>query len=165
MESWEQCSFSLLEQQRSESDGLNRLVLRISTASWWVRFVQFCLPFTLLQSTSPGASLLCLAFLFSLSPSLTHAVSKQTVLSRSISGCHAVDEKNKIKNRRREKGRYFPAAYGSRKLKSLYSESDTQQKGQFVTETQTHTLTWNRTKNTKTLPHVPHSASGSHWLH
>lgn len=123
--------------------------------------VLFCLPFTLLPSTS----LLCLASLLSLclSPSLTHAVSKQTVLSRSISGCHAVDEKNKIKNRRREKERYFPAAYRSRKLKSLYSESDTQQKGQFVTETQKRT-SWHEMGLKIPKPFLTSHTQQSHWL-
>lgn len=60
-------------------------------------------------SLRPSLSLSRLAFSL-LSPSLTHAVSEQTVLSRSISGCHAADGKNKIKNREREKERYFPAA-------------------------------------------------------
>lgn len=39
----------------------------------------------------------------SLSLTLSHAVSEQTVLSRSISGCHAVEEKNKIKNGARKR--------------------------------------------------------------
>ena len=42
--------------------------------------------------------------------SLSHAVSKQAVLSRSISGCDAVEEKNKIKNREGEKEGHLPEA-------------------------------------------------------
>lgn len=74
----------------------------------------YCSPFSSLLSRSschlPTSflsillPLSCLPSVFSF-PSLSHAVSEQTVLSRSISGCHAVEEKNKIKNRERERKR------------------------------------------------------------
>ena len=120
MESWEYwvCFFfSSLAQLRPATDGLNRRLLGILSASWWVRFVSvshrpsrpltfFLLPLSLPPSLHPSIHLNLPSVslsLLSLCVSLTHAVSKQTVLSRSISGCHAVEEKNKIKNTERER--------------------------------------------------------------
>lgn len=120
MESWEYCGLSFFFPSPS-SKGLT--LISLTGTSWGYRVHRdgsgsFCcacpslyfahvLLLRLSRFTPPSLSGFCLAF-SSLSLTLTHAVSKQTVLSRSISGCHAVDQRNKIKNRARER-EIFPS--------------------------------------------------------
>lgn len=59
---------------------------------------------------------------------------RRTVLSGSISGCHAADEKNKIKNRAREKRDLSPRLKRRGNLNRFIQRNESQQKGRFVSD-------------------------------
>lgn len=130
---------------------LHKRLLRILSVLRQVRRVFLSALSFFLSSRLPSSfhpNLYLSSVLLSLLPlSLSHAVSKQTVLSRSISGCHAVEEKNKIKNTEKKRGSereekrarererdISPRLKDLGNLNRFIQKNDTQQKGQSVTK-------------------------------
>lgn len=141
MESWEHCIFSLFY----SSKGLRLMGLTGCCWSYWVHHdgsYSFC-------SACPSLhSLLCL-FSFTTPLFFSAPISLWRMQLASGPFCPGLFldvmlwmREIRLKNRRREKERHFPVAYGSRKLKSFHSikkkKKKLSKKGQFVTKAQTY---------------------------